>query len=166
MQSKRAKGNAFQDWIEAWILKTFPGSSVHNLKPVAYAYEYFDKRKNKMEKAWRSQDNDLFNCIDLAVIVPDKLPIFIQATADTHVQRKLDDMMTVLWPLNHCTVQLWQKKDPRRVVVQRLCQNTQGKASQEALSGQTQPDPTLTLRKIGEIISRQWVANDFGEIFE
>ncbi len=38
-------------------------------------------------------------------------PLFIQATAHSNVQKRLDEILRHPWPLEHVRVQVWQKKD-------------------------------------------------------
>lgn len=121
---RRTRGNQFQRWIESWILKQYPDAKIHN--QLSRAQSYWDKKEGKFK--WFSSRNDLWGCIDLAVILPHSgKPLFIQATGWTHVQDKLDDMSVVPWDFNHVTVQLWQKKEPGRVVIQQMYKDSDGK---------------------------------------
>ena len=129
---RRASGNYFQNWCEKFILKNFPGSHVHNQKAYSKSYRNVSDGKTM----WFSVRNDLWGCIDLAVILPHTQPmwkfappgkpLFIQATAWSHVTDKLDKIAVVPWDLSHVTVQLWQKREPGRVTIKQLFKNEDG----------------------------------------
>lgn len=119
---RRARGNYYQNYCEKWILKQYPGAVVHNQK--AYSKSY---RRPDGILIWVSVRNDLWSCIDLAVILPHTgKPLFIQCTSWSHVADKLKDMAVVPWDLNHVTVQLWQKREVGRTTIKQLFKNEDG----------------------------------------
>lgn len=113
--NKRKSGNLFQDWIEDWLLKSFPGCVVHNQKSVS---TFLPKMG-----VWTSKRNDIFGCVDLVAIgtteVCDKT-LWIQATLDTGIGRKEKELLEIPWHLDHSCVEIWQKKEGGRVVIRRL----------------------------------------------
>jgi len=129
MDTRRKRGLEFQRWIKAWILETYPFSVVHNQQ-----MNHIPIGPGK----WACKDNDILGCIDLIVIVPVKKPIFIQATIDTHVGRKLEALQLVPWDPAHCTVQVWLKRSPTRITIKELSMNRE-------------------LVNIGEIVRRKYV---------
>jgi len=150
-KSTRAKGTAFQAWCSAWILKEFPDAAVHNFKSVAKKITRVDPKTLQKKEFWVSQDQDLWNCIDLACYLPHcPKPIFIQATSHTGVDKRIQEMEHVPWDFDHVTVQLWQKKEPGRVVIQQLRDH----ASRRPSSDHWYPTanlPKYEFYKIGEI---------------
>ena len=66
-KSTRQKGTQFQTWCEEWILKQYPNAAVHNFKSTAKQIIPKDPKKKPF---WVSTDQDLWNCIDLAVYLP------------------------------------------------------------------------------------------------
>jgi len=147
-KSTKAKGTQFQGWCADWIKKNNPDCAVHNFKSTAKKITRTDPRTLKKTEFWVSQDNDLWNCIDLAVYLRHcPKPIFIQATAHTGVDKRLVEMAHVPWDFDHVTVQLWQKKEPGRVVVQQLRYKTR------ATETSNYYDPIIKheFYKIGEI---------------
>jgi len=120
MVNKRQRGNAFQDWIEDWIIDNFPGASVHNQKTVANKLTLRDKYTGEMKEVWVSKRNDILGCIDLLAIIPGKKPLFIQATLDSGVGRKLQDLVAVRWPLEYCREQLWLKREDGVIIIKKF----------------------------------------------
>jgi len=114
MQSKRAKGNALQDWIAKWLVENHPGCSVHNQKTVSKAIPM----KGKI--VWTSARQDILGCIDLIMVSDSDKPWFIQATCHTGIGKKLDDLLKVSWNLDHARVFVWQKKEPRLHLIREL----------------------------------------------
>jgi len=98
MKSTRQKGNLFQDWVCAWLQEQ--GYDVRNQKTVA---------RRIGPKRWTMLAADVFGC-DLIAIKKGEKPLFIQATAHTNVQKRLDEILRHPWPLDHVVVQVWQKK--------------------------------------------------------
>lgn len=120
-KSTRAKGTQFQTWCVDWIKKQYPDAAIHSFKSTAKKITRVDPKTLKKTEFWVSSDNDLWNCIDLAVYLPFcGKPLFIQATAHTGVDKRLQEMSHVPWDFDHVIVQLFQKKEPGRVVVQQL----------------------------------------------
>jgi hypothetical protein len=111
MMNKRQRGHAFQDWIEVWLVEHFSNVCVHNQKSVANKIPIRDKVTGLMKEVWVSRRNDILGCIDLLAIFPDKKPLFIQATLDSGMGKKLQDLLQVKWPLQFCTVQVWVKRE-------------------------------------------------------
>jgi len=103
MKSTRQKGNQFQDWCASWL--THQGYDVYNQKTVAKLI-----KTQKHGLIWVSQRQDIFGMDILAMKTGEK-PIFIQATRHSGVQKRLDEILTHSWPLDHVVVQVWQKKD-------------------------------------------------------
>jgi hypothetical protein len=118
--NKRKKGNAFQDWIEHWFLDRFSEVAVHNQKTVANKIPIRNKVTGITEEIWISKRNDVWGCIDLLVLFPDKKPLFIQATLDTGITRKLQDLLKVKWPLQFCHVQVWVKRPDGIIVIKQF----------------------------------------------
>lgn len=139
MTSARKKGTDFQRWCKEWIIEQFPVAVVHN-QPMNHVCVGNGK--------WICKSNDIFGCIDLIVIFGNCIrPLFIQASAHTKVEDRLEEFRKVDWPLNHVTVQLWQKKGPSRVVIREVDRNNDG---------------DLCFRVIGEIVRRVFVREKSG----
>lgn len=115
MPSKSQKGNQFQDWCAAWILKTTPGSVVHNQKAVAKTIKIRNPNTGQLEDRWVSQRNDILGCIDVLWIDPAGRITFVQCTMDTGVGRKLAELKKIPWNLGVCHVEVWVKREPGRV---------------------------------------------------
>ena len=49
--------------------------------------------------------------MDILALKAGEKPLFIQATAHSNVQKRLDEILRHPWPLDHVRVQVWQKKD-------------------------------------------------------
>ena len=118
MTSNIAKGGAFQRWCPKWVEDNYPGAVVHN--EVSSSKAYFDKKTKEIK--YFSHRNDILGCIDLIAIIPGCKVVFIQATLDTGVHKRLKDMVAVPWCHDHCIVQLWQDKGGGRKVVKQLRQ--------------------------------------------
>jgi hypothetical protein len=118
--NNRQRGMAFQRWICDWFLEKFPTASVHNQVTVANKIPVRDKKTGEMKEVWISKRNDILGCIDVIIIIPNHKPIFIQATLDSGVTKKLQDLVQVPWSFEHCIVQLWQKREDSSVVVKKL----------------------------------------------
>lgn len=99
MKNTRQKGNLFQDWVAAWLREQ--GYDVDNRKTVSY---------RTPKKTWVTLAADIFGC-DIIAMKTGKKPLFIQATAHSAVQKRLDEFLQYSWPLDYVHVQLWQKKD-------------------------------------------------------
>ena len=121
--NKRQRGNAFQDWVEKWFQLSFPGCAVHNQKTVSTLIKFKDKKSGAFKEIWVSKRNDILGCIDLIVVIPERKPIYIQATLDTGVAKRFEELSQVKWPLEHCDVQLWQKKENGEVHIKRFTGN-------------------------------------------
>ena len=99
MKNTRQIGNEFQDFCAAWL--TDQGYDVYNQKTVA---------KHIKAGIWISQRQDIFG-MDILAIKTGEKPLFIQATAHSNVQKRLDEILRHPWSLDHVVVQVWQKKD-------------------------------------------------------
>lgn len=99
MKSTRQKGNEFQDFCAAWLKDQ--GYDAYNQKTVA---------KQIKPGVWTSQRQDIFG-MDILAIKTGEKPLFIQATAHSNVQKRLDEILRHPWPLEYVRVQVWQKKD-------------------------------------------------------
>jgi len=119
MPSKSQKGNQFQDWCAAWILKTTPGSVVHNQKAVAKTIKMRDPKTGQLVDRWVSQRNDIFGCVDLIWIRNDGYLTFIQATLDSGVGRKLTELKKIPWDVTRCAVEVWVKREVGRISIMR-----------------------------------------------
>ena len=113
MPSKSQKGNQFQDWVAKWLAKQYPDAVIHNQKSVAKTIKMRDPKTGQLVDRWVSQRNDLFGCIDIAMIAGTRI-LFIQCTMDTGVGRKLTELRKVPWPL-FVGVEVWVKREPGRV---------------------------------------------------
>ena len=131
MPSKSQKGNQFQDWCAKWLAKQYPDAVIHNQKAVAKTIKMRDPKTGQLVDRWVSQRNDLFGCIDIAMIAGTRI-LFIQCTMDTGVGRKLAELKKVPWPL-YVGVEVWVKREPGRVDVMRYT-------------------PEKTLAKVGTIL--------------
>jgi len=94
---RRQRGRAFELWIRDW------------LKARGYAVHVCG-RKTVMIGPGKliTKGDDIFGC-DLVCMKPDEKPLFIQATLDSSVQKRLDELKKYPWDLNFTQVQLWQK---------------------------------------------------------
>ena len=131
MKNTSKTGNAFQDWILKWILENYKGSAVHNQKSVAKVIKLRDPKTGQLVDRWVSQRNDILGCIDLIWVSAAGTIVFIQATMDTGVSRKLEELNKIPWNLANCMVQLWLKREPTRVDIFTL---TSGKKLQKTAS--------------------------------
>lgn len=103
MKSTRQKGNAFQYFCAIWLRDQ--GYDVYNQTTVATCIK---------PGVWRSQHQDIFGCDIIAMKAGEK-PLFIQATAHSNVQKRLDEILKHPWPLEHVVVQVWQKKANKEI---------------------------------------------------
>ncbi len=108
MKSTRQKGNEFQDFCAAWLRDQ--GYDVYNQKTVA---------KRIKAGVWISLRQDIFG-MDILAIKTGEKPLFLQATAHTNVQKRLDEILRHPWPLQFVTVQVWQKKDNKQINIKQL----------------------------------------------
>lgn len=120
MLNKRQRGMAFQRWIQDWFIEGFPGCSVHNQTTVANKLKLRDKLTGEWKEVWISKRNDILGCIDLIVIIPSQKPLYIQATLDSGVGRKLQDLVAIRWPLEYCRVQLWLKREDGVIIIKKF----------------------------------------------
>ena len=117
-KSTRQKGIDYQKWIAKWILKEFPEAVVHNLLPIATMKIIVDPKTKERRQIWVSRDLDLFNCIDLVVVLPHcpKI-IYIQALHGYELTRKAEKIQRVPWNFDHATVHLWRKIETGRHII-------------------------------------------------
>ena len=118
MTSTRAKGGAYQRKIKKWIEDNYPGSYVHN--QVSSSSVFINKEGKAQYRS--PKGNDILGCIDIVAIIPHKLPVFIQCTMHTGVEKRLKDMIKVPWNIMYASVQLWQDKGGGRTVIKELDQ--------------------------------------------
>jgi hypothetical protein len=95
--NKRSRGRAFELWIRDWLQER--GYDVHACG-----------RKAVMIGPGKlvTKGDDIFGC-DLIAIKADEKVLFIQATLDSSVTKRLDELKKYPWNLNYVQVQLWQK---------------------------------------------------------
>jgi hypothetical protein len=144
MKNRSKTGNAFQDWIQKWILENYRGSAVHNQKSVAKVIKLRDPKTGQLVDRWVSQRNDILGCIDLIWVDAMGFVTFIQATADTGISRKVKELAQVHWNFGRgYNVELWVKR-------------AAGKADIMRLAGRSD-FPSLI--KIGSIIRRKLIVD-------
>lgn len=146
MQSKIARGGAFQRWCAAYIHNHYPGSVCHN--EVASSKAYFDKKTREVK--YFSHRNDILACADLVCIIPGCKVVFIQATLHSAVHKRLLDIVAIPWNLEHTIVQLWQDKGKGRKVIKQF----------------TQKDGVSSLYNKCEILRGKLIGIDEGELFK
>ena len=95
--NRRQHGRNFELWIRDWFRER--GYAVHVCG-----------RKAVMIGPGKlvTKGDDIFGC-DLICLKADQKPLFIQATLDSGVQKRLDELKKYPWDLNFVRVQLWQK---------------------------------------------------------
>jgi hypothetical protein len=101
--------------VKKWLEDNVPGVVVHN-QPMNHVCVGKGR--------WVSKDNDILNCIDLISMAGGK-PLFIQATLDRGVGRKLKKLLEVPWGLEYVDVQVWIKRSPTRISIKELDNNKQ-----------------------------------------
>lgn len=107
--SKREKGNKFQLWIRdylrerEWIVRNFPMLTNALMLPDK-------KRPGEKKLIWLPKDNDVFGC-DL-VARKGALSMWIQASLDSHIQRRLDIFIKYFTELSpHEILMIWIKEE-------------------------------------------------------
>lgn len=108
MDKRRKRGNDFQDWVADWLKKR--GWSVYNQKTVCHAIPV----KGKI--LWGVKHQDIFGCDLIAIKLGDST-LFIQATLDSSVTKRLEELKKYGWDFHHQRVMLWQKRKPGPVVL-------------------------------------------------
>ncbi len=111
MTSKRAKGSAFERWVEAWLIKNDPSCKVHRQVSLS---KYLPSKGIHI-----STRNDILGCIDLVMVNASEIRM-IQATCHTGTGKKLNDLRQVPWPYDKVSVELWMKRAPRRITIWRV----------------------------------------------
>jgi len=106
---RRARGNAYQDKIEKWLVAR--GWSVHNQNTVSRAIPM------KGKVVWVSARNDIL-AMDLVAVKPGRKTLFVQTTMDTGVAKRATEAAAIGWELQHQDIMLFQKTDPRITVIQ------------------------------------------------
>lgn len=102
MSSTRQKGILFQNWCTQWLREN--GWTVHNQKSTSRTV------KTPGGMIWVSGKQDLLGADIIAIKKNEKI-FFIQCTLHTAVQKRLDEFLKYPWPLEHVTVQVWQRRD-------------------------------------------------------
>jgi hypothetical protein len=99
----RQKGLAFQRWIKSWLEER--DWIVHNQTPMGRMI------KIKAKRIFISQRNDIFGCDLLALKEANRL-LFIQATLDSNIKRKVEELQKYFqvkkYPFE-LDVQIWMK---------------------------------------------------------
>lgn len=111
MQSKRAKGSAYERWVEAWLIKNDPSCKVHRQVSLS---KYIPSKGIHV-----SARNDILGAIDLIAVNSSSIRM-IQATCHTGTGKKLKDLRLIPWPYDKVSVELWMKRSPRRTTVWRV----------------------------------------------
>jgi len=106
MTTKRQKGLEFQRWIKKWLEEK--DWTVHNQTPMGKMI--FVKGK----KIFISQRNDIFGC-DLICKKPNTKTLWIQATLDSGISRKIDELHKYSWNLDVDDVQIWLKRKDKKI---------------------------------------------------
>ena len=79
-----------------------------------------DKKTGEVKDIWISKRQDILGCIDLIVIIPKRKPLFIQATLDSSVTKRLQELQEVPWPLEFVNVHLWQKRGDGTISIKKF----------------------------------------------
>lgn len=111
MTSTRQKGAVFQNWCQKWLQEN--GWTVHNQKSISRTV------KTPRGMIWVSGKQDLLGADIIAIKATEKI-FFIQWTLHTGVQKRLDEFLKYPWPLEHVTVQLWQKKSNNEIDIKQF----------------------------------------------
>lgn len=129
--STRQKGATFQRWCKKWLEEQ--GYVVHN-QPVASKLVYVKSKACPRFPAvaglpqsdfyqrgggrlrWVSVRNDIFG-VDLIAIKKGEKPRYIQCTEHHGIEKRYAEFIRFPWPLEHCSVELWTKKELGRVVI-------------------------------------------------
>jgi len=113
-KSKRASGLAFQRWIKAWLEEK--GWFVHNQTPAGRMIVI------KGKKIFISQRNDIFGC-DLICLKEERKLLFIQATLDSNLKRKIDELKKYFsvkkYPYE-VDVQVWLKTEKGEINIKQI----------------------------------------------
>ena len=102
---KRKKGLQLQNWIAKYLEEN--GWIVHNQKPVS---KMLTTEKGNI---WISQRNDIFGCIDIIAKKKEEKTLWILATHDVNLERRVEKLKEIGWDYNVDCVELWQKKDKK-----------------------------------------------------
>ena len=88
MTTKREKGLEFQRWIKKWL----------------------------EERDWiiHNQRNDIYGC-DLIAKKSDRKTLWIQATLDSGISRKIDELQKFSWNLDVDDIQVWLKRKDGKI---------------------------------------------------
>jgi len=102
--NKRSKGMDFQRWVKKFFEKR--GWTVHNetMKPI------WVKEKKTGQQKWVSQRNDIFGCIDLIAKRENRETIWIQATMDSHLERREKELEKVPWNVGEIVLVFLKRK--------------------------------------------------------
>jgi len=109
MINKRKKGRQFEFYIRDY------------LRDNGYEVYICGKSAVKIGNKILFKGNDIFGCIDILACRPGEKIKFIQATCDGNISKKEKDLsMVTKWAFEHSDIEVWQRKDKRRIVVFRL----------------------------------------------
>jgi len=125
-KSARTKGLAFQRWIKDFLEER--GWHVHNQAPCGRIITKRDRKTGKLIKFYTSIHNDIMGC-DLIARKKGRL-LWIQATLDTNIQRKLDELQLHFDALLEGeSLQIWQKTKKGGEVNIKACRLENGEIS-------------------------------------
>ncbi len=108
-KTTRQKGNDYQVWIRDWLQAR--DWTVHNF-PMSMRPLFIpdDKNPGQTKMIWKPQENDVFGC-DLIARKETAL-LWIQATMDDHVARRLDSSGRYFKELSPSEIlMIWMKKE-------------------------------------------------------
>lgn len=138
-KTKRQKGNDYQIWVRDWLLSC--GWMVRNFPMLTNAIMIQDKEyPYKKRLVWVPKDNDVFGC-DLVARKNGKI-LWIQASLDEHISRRLDNLAEYFKDLSSDEVlMIWIKREKWHSI-KRIHINPAG---------------TLTITDIGKIQSADFI---------
>ena len=107
--STKKSGNDFQNKIEKFLRQR--GFDVINQKTSSRQITLASG-----QKVWTSSKQDIFACDLIAMKQKEKI-LFIQASMSGDVTKRLKDFKRYNFPLEHCIVQLWLKRDDGSIAI-------------------------------------------------
>ena len=114
--SKRSRGRAFEFWVRDWCREH--GAAVHVCgRKAVYMREKLKDGKPGALKLMTKGD-DIFGC-DLIALYPFHAPLFIQATKDKSIKKRLEEIKKYPWNTldQYVKVQLWQQEARAKVKI-------------------------------------------------